>query len=600
MKRSWITWPIVGGVILLLTLFLALQYRWQAKASEAEREIMQRRVETDTRRFAEDFNREIQAAYFNFQMDAESWDASNWTEFNERYDYWRSKTEFPALVRDFYYLKTDSNECLRYDPDKRMFQPQETTPEVSELKKRVEDEKTFKPIYQDAFAMAMPVHPAGHKLERIMISRSAEPHPAVLEMPKRAGHLLILLDRDVVTTQILPILTKKHFPDGSFKIKVIDNDRQAVFQSAGEVESADASARLLTFSPEDMLFFSNKEVLPRTSTRQRGPSVFVNQHVESQTLRHEAAEANSTKTFTFELNSDGSKKRTTMVRKADDGGDGWTLGVEHMSGSVDAFVSGEQNKRMITGLAIYLLVVGAILAITVSAMRSQKFAQRQIDFVSSVSHEFRTPLAVIYSAGENLADGVTNDRTQIERYGTLIKSEGKKLSSMVEQILEFAGARSGKKRYTFSETNVNDVVRTSLESCLPSLKEDGFSVESQFAEQLPSLNADAESLSTAVQNLIHNAAKYNNGSRWIRVSTSSKNGLVAINVEDRGIGISPGDMKKIFEPFYRSKEVVDAQIHGNGLGLSLVKEIAEAHNGRVSAQSDHGKGSKFTIELPEL
>jgi len=245
-------------------------------------------------------------------------------------------------------------------------------------------------------------------------------------------------------------------------------------------------------------------------------------------------------------------------------------------------------------------VVGAILAITISAMRSQRFAQRQIDFVSSVSHEFRTPLAVIYSAGENLADGVTNDRPQIERYGTLIKSEGKKLSSMVEQILEFAGARSGKKRYTFSETNVNDLVWASLNDCLPLLQENGFSVESEFAEEMPTMKADGEALSTAMQNLIHNAAKYSNGTRWIRVSTSSKNGVVAINVEDHGMGISPGDMKKIFEPFYRSKDVVDAQIHGNGLGLSLVKEIAEAHKGRVSAESEYGKGSKFTIELQRV
>ena len=96
MKRSWITWPIVGGVIVLLTLFLVLQYSWQVKASEAEREILQKRVEADTRRFAEDFNREIQGAYFNFQMDSDAWERSDWTEFNERYDFWRRKRSFPT------------------------------------------------------------------------------------------------------------------------------------------------------------------------------------------------------------------------------------------------------------------------------------------------------------------------------------------------------------------------------------------------------------------------------------------------------------------------------------------------------------------------
>jgi two-component system phosphate regulon sensor histidine kinase PhoR len=101
-----------------------------------------------------------------------------------------------------------------------------------------------------------------------------------------------------------------------------------------------------------------------------------------------------------------------------------------------------------------------------------------------------------------------------------------------------------------------------------------------------------------VQNLIQNAAKYSNGNRWVRVSTSFENGTAAVHVEDRGIGVSKSDLSKIFDPFYRAKEVVDEQIHGNGLGLSLVKEIVGAHGGIISTKSEIGKGSTFTIELP--
>jgi signal transduction histidine kinase len=101
-----------------------------------------------------------------------------------------------------------------------------------------------------------------------------------------------------------------------------------------------------------------------------------------------------------------------------------------------------------------------------------------------------------------------------------------------------------------------------------------------------------------LQNLIANAVKYGNGSRWVRVSAQNGGQSVRIVVEDKGIGISPSDLRHVFEPFYRSREVVDAQIHGNGLGLSLVKRIAEAHGGRVTADSKPGQGSVFTIELP--
>ena len=169
MKRSWITWPIVGGVIALLTLFLALQYTWQVKASGAEREIMQKRVEADTRQFAEDFNREIQAAYFNFQTDADSWMRSDWDEFNERYDFWRSKTAYPELIRGIYYLKTGSEICLRFDPEKREFTELPMPDEVAELKRLVSDDATLKPIYEQHLALAMPIHIAPNRIELIRI-----------------------------------------------------------------------------------------------------------------------------------------------------------------------------------------------------------------------------------------------------------------------------------------------------------------------------------------------------------------------------------------------------------------------------------------------
>jgi len=599
MKRSWITWPIVGSVILLLTLFAAIQYRWQVQASNAEREIMQKRVEADTRQFAEDFNREIQAAYFNFQIESDGWESSDWSEFNERYDYWRSKTEFPELIRDIYFVKSGPEESLRYDRERRAFINVEMPTEVAELKKQAEDDKNVKPIDQERFALTMPVHETGHRTVQIRIKRDFKQEEPKMEIPKRFGHLIILLDKDVAASKILPQLVAKHFPNGEFNVEIRNKNGDSIFRSASEVAVVDASETLLTVSPDNMIFFSNQNVLPRTGPAERHSGMMINQHVESRTFSQVEtnSNSNSTKTFTFELNTEGPKKRTAVFTGISDGNDSWQLGVEHVSGSVNAFVRSEQNRKLLTGLSIYLLVIGAIIAIAYSAMRSQKFAQRQIDFVSSVSHEFRTPLAVIYSASENLADGVANDKSQVEKYGSLIKSEGRKLSAMVEQILEFAGARSGNRRYKFARTDVNELVESALVDNGPSTA-DGFEVHRDLGMSIPAIAADTEALSTAVQNLIQNAAKYSNGDRRINIATYVQNGHVAIEVADHGIGISPADLGKIFEPFYRAKDVVDAQIHGNGLGLSLVKQIAEAHGGTVSAVSEKGAGSRFTIKLP--
>jgi signal transduction histidine kinase len=598
MKRSWITWPIVGGVIVLLTIFLALQYRWQVQASSAEREIMQKRVEADTRQFAEDFNREIQAAYFNFQMDAEAWNRSDWAQFNERYDYWRSKTQYPELIRDFYYLKVDPDAALHFNNKSRAFEEQALPADIAELKSQVFEDKTLRPIYPKQFALVLPIHPVLHKFERIRVLPGMPGMKEVTtdrEVPKTEGYLIVLLDRDVIENIVLPELVAKHFPDGDYRVDIKDKDQAAVFQTNGDVEKADATERLMTLSPDNMIFFANKDMLPRSA--ERHANMVISQRVESHSFGRVQSESNS-KTFTFELNADEPGKKTEVLTGTMGDGDGWALGVQHKSGSVESFVSGEQNRKLLTGLSIYLLVIGAIIAITMSAMRSQRFAQRQIDFVSSVSHEFRTPLAVIYSAGENLADGVAKNESQVERYGSLIKSEGRKLSGMVEQILEFAGARSGRRKYMFNETNVNDVIERALSQNAEVLDNQGFVLETDLSDRLPTINADAEALSSAVQNLIQNAIKYSNGDRRITIGTFLQNGDVAIEVADHGIGVSAAELKKIFEPFYRTKDVVDAQIHGNGLGLALVKEVVDAHGGSVTAESEKGKGSKFTIELP--
>jgi signal transduction histidine kinase len=365
---------------------------------------------------------------------------------------------------------------------------------------------------------------------------------------------------------------------------------------AGGVSDADASAGMFTLSPENMIFFSDKRVFPRSASKES--SLVIDQHVESMSLRTPRTVAETAKTFTFEVNGEGVRKKAAVFSGTSGQAEGWTLGVQHTNGSVNAFVEGEQKKKLLTAFSIYLLVIAAIVAIAYSAMRSQTFAQRQVDFVSSVSHEFRTPLAIIYSAGENLADGVASDRAQIERYGTLIKSEGKKLSAMVEQILEFAGARAGMRRFKFTNSDVNEVVETALANNETILTAEGFIVEKDLSDRLPMVFADTEALSSAIQNLIQNAVKYSNGSRRIHIATFARDGGVSIEVVDNGVGISSSDLKKIFEPFYRARDIVDAQIHGNGLGLSLVKEIAEAHGGSVSAESELGKGSRFTINLP--
>ncbi len=604
MKSSWVTSIAVGGVILILTLFLGLQYNWMYRANEAARDRMQRRVEADTKNFADDFNREMQAAYFNFQMDAADWDAANWGEFNRRYDYWKGKTQYPELIREFVYFGEEPGQTLRYDFERREFASGEVTAELAALRAKFDDDDAFRPFLEEANALVMPVHEGERRFERILIERTKQAGPPVVKMPKRHGYLVVLLNKETITGRVLPDLAAKYFGEGDFSIGVKNKAGEPVFQPAGSLAAADAKGSLFNLSPDNLIYFTERAMLPESKPTS---GVVVNQRIESHTFSRTETNSDGTHSGTFKLElqpgnpaipGEKAKTRTSVIASRTNGDDPWTLNVQHVSGSIDTFIDNERNKSFAIGLGVYLLLVGAIVAIVLSALKSKRFAQQQIDFVSSVSHEFRTPLAVIYSASENLADGVTKNEVQVTRYGNLIKGEGRKLSSMVEQILEFAGARSGRKKYNFTRTDVAEVAKTALAECSPLLEEKGFAVETAIAEDLPFVKADADALSSAIQNLIQNSIKYSNGSRWVKISAELIDGRIMLSVKDRGIGVGVDDIRHIFEPFYRAKDVVDAQIRGNGLGLALVKEIAEAHGGNAQATSEIGKGSEFTIELP--
>jgi signal transduction histidine kinase len=269
----------------------------------------------------------------------------------------------------------------------------------------------------------------------------------------------------------------------------------------------------------------------------------------------------------------------------------------------------ESSRRsivwLIGGLCLALLLGGvAVWAIQRGKMMgAMQLAKLQMEFVASVSHELRTPIAVILSAGENVRDGLVSEKQDVIQQGSIIATYAGELMDLVDQVLLFSAATTGDTPRNVRPVTPHEILESALKSTSSTLQVAGFQVEQQIEPELPSVMGDPLALSRCLQNLIVNAVKYSAKQRWIGISARVNEAAdgrseVQISVQDHGIGISDADLEKIFDPFYRSPDVMVAQIRGAGLGLSIARRNAEAFGGRLSVTSSVGRGSVFTLHLP--
>lgn len=251
-----------------------------------------------------------------------------------------------------------------------------------------------------------------------------------------------------------------------------------------------------------------------------------------------------------------------------------------------------------SALTALVLIGGIVLALR-AASRAMKLSQMKADFVSNVSHELRTPLASIRVFGEFLKLGRVKDQTKIREYGEYIETESRRLTQLINNILDFSKIESGQKTYQFEQTNVEQVVADTLKTFEVVLEQHGFMVNLEKPSQaLPPVIIDQEAIAQAFINLLDNAVKYSGEAKEINVLLGQQNGFVTIAVKDRGIGIASEEREKVFEKFYRVGNVLVHDVKGSGLGLSIVKHVVEAHQGKVTVESELGQGSTFVIHLP--
>ncbi len=579
-------------LLLLLATLGTLQYRWAGELSEGERTRLRASAQSRADALGRDFDHELTRAFQHLQIEPEALRSRDFSAYAREYARWRLESSFPDLVKDVLLVERDGPDharLSRFDAARGTFEPGPWPAELAPLQERIAGRPRgpMSLILPDLPAVLVPVAPGpggggsgaqprsgvSSRGPRAGIESRREPPdtmrrpPPGFPPPERGfrppDFVVLVLDLAYARERFLPALAERHFggPHGlDYALAVLtqDDPPRVVWRSSPSVAflpAADASAGLLE-------------------------------------LRFDEAGAPGRR-FGF-----GGRPGPPLPPER---AGHWRLVAVHSGGSIDTAVAAARMRNLGVGFGILGLLAASGVLLVLAARRSERLARQQMEFVAGVSHELRTPLSVIRSAGENLADGLVQDASQVRSYGALVRDEGRRLTDMVEQVLELAGADAARTRAS-STVDLAALLEQALRSCEGEMQRAGVVAERSVPAALPPVLGDESALGRALRNLLENAIKYGGDARWIGVRAGAGQGVrgteVWVAVEDRGPGVPPDELPRIFEPFYRGHDATARQIGGSGLGLSLVRRIVESHGGRVTVERGQERGSIFTIRLP--
>lgn len=635
------------GLMLLVILLGALQYRWLGQVSEAERAQLQRSLAQRASEFGQEFDREILLAYELLTIDGSALDADPWSALSARYDIWRQRAAFPGLVRALYIARpSDAGHTLaRWSPDTRSGEGVTWPDHFGAVQRAISMSiprtmPASAPVSSPAAAggtvvrggtvFTMSVSPVVDSVPALVVpivthAKNLDTGLDLMVALRMAGtdFVVVELDRQVLTESLIPSLVERYFPGddaNQYRVGIVDRGHEYMYQrgldelAEGQRLHVDAASTFFTGSrfqfnarmlTESRALTWQVETMRRSSTSGAVNAVGVATGASITTPQVIAEPARQV----FPLSPSAGNVSVMLEQATAPTAQavrvslpGWQIMLQHRAGSLDEAVAQARLRNLTTSFGILGVLVIGMGLIVVNARKSERLAAKQMEFVATVSHELRTPLAVIRSAAQNLSAGVVEDPDQAKRYGDLIETEGRRLTDMVEEVLEFAGLSGNRRALALRPVDLAWLAKDVVENQATTLSAGGLDVELQADDDLPLVMADEEAIRRALNNLVGNAAKYASEGRWLGVRVAQRHidgrDEVTVAVSDRGPGIAAEDLPHIFEPFYRGRAVVERQIHGNGLGLCLVSRIAEAHGGGIDVSSSPGSGTTFTLRLP--
>ena len=628
-QRLW----IVGVLLLVLCALALVQYHWIDQVAQAERQRLKTNLATALSDVEADFDIEITrvSVFFRFPGVSPS-------DYSQRYKEWLSRAPYPKLIRGVYVLDTRKTAAIL-----ESVIPGEPAIPFPELKSALppvvltQGVATASPPKGAAFVK----FPGQSNLDVMVDGNPAFVFPVIPVMPPlptrpltpmqsntsafgpieiRSGGdpvppfrwAVVVLDANYLAATFLPRLLKIHLPGGfasNYETLVVNKagptPSRIVFHSGSALSETD-------FGPPDgstrLLALRMDCFLPPSSTGSVGISVTPILRTRNALSRGYGAAVVSSQVHIFtgldslsELLAPVPPNCGNPVPVLRDSSAGsWELLVRSRTGSLDqSMVTFRRRSLLLSGSVLLVLALG-ICMLVVLTERARALAEMQTEFVLGVSHELRTPVTVIQVAADNLKKGLVENSEQAHKYGEIIHTHASELSNMIEETLAYARMQSATLIRHRTLVAPEQIVRDALASNESALRSAAIEVELDVEPRLPAVNADVRIMKRCLDTLIQNAIKYAAAGGWIAIrakKVSRPEGMrVQISVEDRGPGISSDDLAHIFEPFYRGKHGEAWQVPGIGLGLTLVKRVAEAHGGAVEAVSTGG--AQFSIFLP--
>jgi signal transduction histidine kinase len=558
-NRSVIEMSAIVATMAVVSVLAILQFRWTGEISRTEQQRLQSALATGVRNFTQEFSYDFQQLCAGFEIEPEAPVSTLEPRLLRQYASWQRTTAHSGLVAGLHVWKADSTRgpyLESFEQSGERFQETDWPARLEPLRGFLAQQWRQLPSpISDREAVYYPwtVFEATPALVRPLFGMFSTEEGVEAEV-QPVGFEIVELNADFLTRQYVPDLADRDFAELGFAVAVRS-----------------------TKPPYQTIYVSDIEMPDAIST----PDARVN---------------------LFDSIAEEAKRRGHPPLEPSDEARQWQLVVQHPAGSVEEAMADWRRRNVAISFGLLAILAGGMALIFTVARRAERLAKLQLQFVAGVSHELCTPLAVINSAAENLADGVVDDPQQMREYGGMIREQGRRLERMVDEVLLFAAGRFDRAGIELGPVEIAGVVRQSLDVSESMLRAAGFSVEKEISADLPLVVADPGAVSKCVENLVSNAVKYAGEKRWLavraRVAAADPQPEVQISVEDKGIGIPATDLANIFEPFYRVQTVRDGQIRGVGLGLYLVKRLMEGMGGSVTVSSELGRGTFFILHFP--